>query len=684
MSEINLNEYALNYALDYHWAVFPVRQDKQPYTPKGHHDAKTDRRAINHWWGKLFPDANIGISCESSNLLVIDIDKDENTGLDGYQSLKRWERETGFTLPETATAITGRGGMHMYYRYDYDGTDDDPKNRAGVIEGVDIRANGYVVAPPSLHASGRRYEWEISPDEILADADEAVLALCKYGNITQAKKPRFELPQSIGEGQRNDTLYRYGCSLQSQGADDDSIRWNLNHVNNTRCDPPLRTQELEKLIDNVLSVPKNEFKIYYDSGEAHDPVLKRNAKSGQVVQSIPNCVEAITYDRDLFQRVRFNELAGSVYVYGNLPWDVDYSNAQKMREWKNVDDSNLINYMQDNYGLMNEKNIMHALTIVANKRHYNPVCQFLETCKSLYDGGEYVRQLLPKYLGVEDTDYTFEVMHLAMMGAVCRAFVAGCKFDYMPIIVGEQGVGKSAFLRALACSDDWFSDNFNTLDGDKASEKLRGMWILEMAELSALKRMKDAESIKSFISSVDDVYRSPYSRRTESHPRRCVFFGTTNDYSFLTDRTGNRRFLPLLASEERQQVMVLDDLEGARNDICKAWGEIMTEFDSYGGKLPILMLSKDGQYQAESMQERYLEEDVRVPKIQEWLDVNTQLSRVCIAQLWVEVFNGNIKDLSPKTTRELHEIMRKEVAGWVSAGKKRCGEYGVSRCYERV
>lgn len=686
MSEdLTMYDCALDYASNYGWKVFPVRKDKEPYTPHGYIDAKSDGRAIRNWWEKRWPDANIGIACDMSNLVVIDIDRDDNTGKDGFQSLRHWERENG-KLPDTVTAITGRGGMHLYYYYEYTGTDKDPKNRTGVLDGVDIRANGYVVAPPSIHANGNLYEWEESPEDIeIAEANETVLKLCGFGSDDKgASRQPIVINNEIPSGKRNETLYKLGCSFLARGYTEDLILSFLTETNKHYCVPPLPDQEVERIVQSVATLPRNEFKTYYDSGIAHDPVLKRTSK-GVVIQNIPNAAESIEFDRNLFGRIQYNELSNSIYVYGTLPWDIDFNNSKSKREWKNVDDSNLIAYLQDTYGIMNEKAIMHGLSIVANKNRYNPVKDFLQTCKSIYDGGSYVRKLLPKYLGVEDNAYSYEVMKTFMLGAVTRVYNPGCKFDYMPIIVGEQGSGKSMFLRFLSGSDVWFTDNFNTMDGDKASEKLRGMWILEVAELSAMKRTKDVETLKAFITSSYDNYRSPYSRRSEVRPRMCVFAGTTNDENFLTDTTGNRRFLPLVASRRRQQCMVLDAKDEARHDIFNAWGEIMTEYETItaAGKMPELVLSKAAQQHAEEMQSLFLEEDVRLPIITEWLEKHYEITRVCVPMLFCDVLGGDIKDLTRKTTNELHSIM-KNVANWEAVGKRRCGDYGVIRCYERV
>lgn len=683
---LTMYDYALNYASNYNFCVFPCQIDKNPHTPRGYLDAKTEQRAIKHWWKTKWPDANIGIACEQSNLLVIDVDRDDDTGVDGFQSLKQWEKEQGVKLPETVTAITGRGGMHLYYRFEYTGMNSDPRNRTGVLEGVDVRANGYVIAPPSQHANGNYYQWEISPDdEEIAYADDAVLKLCRFGFIDNGKTEPTTIPdEPISQGSRNATLYKIGCSLQARGFSDSLIKTNLQSINQEKCDPPIEDAELERIVQSVFKHPKNEMRTYFDDMDKRDPVIQRNSK-GNVIQSIPNAVEAIQYDDALYRRILFNELSGSIYVYGILPWDLDADNSMGKREWKNVDDSNLIAYLQDHYGLMSEKSIMHGLSIVANKYKYNPIKEHLEACKGLYQSGDCIRKLLPKYLGVEDSDYAYEVMRLFMLGAICRIYNPGCKFDYMPIIVGEQGCGKSAFLRMLAVKPEWFTDNFNTLDGDKASEKLRGLWILEVAELSAMKRSKDVETIKAFVTSTSDNYRSPYSRRTENRPRMCVFAGTTNDESFLTDTTGNRRFLPLVASKQRQQVMILDAPEEAQQDIALAWGEAMTEYESYinQNRFPDLVLPKSVQEEAERMQIKFLEEDVRIPIIQEWLDKNAP-NRVCVPMIYEYALNGDIKDLSSKKlSNEIHRILRNSISGWKCVDRQRCEKYGVIVSYER-
>ncbi|MBR5606455.1 MAG: bifunctional DNA primase/polymerase, partial [Verrucomicrobia bacterium] len=213
--ENKLLDEALKYATKFGWAVFPVsNKTKKPLTPHGCKDAKKTPGPIKAWW-KKWPDANIGVATGSlSNLVVIDLDIDEDKGLDGVHEMTIWENDNG-DLPETARAITGRGGSHIYFHYE----GSDLKNRTGISDGVDVRGEGgYVIAPPSIHPNGTVYEWECDPDEVsVAEVNEQVKKFLSIGsNIKQANE-HFSLPDVINSGQRNTTMHKMACSLQSQG-----------------------------------------------------------------------------------------------------------------------------------------------------------------------------------------------------------------------------------------------------------------------------------------------------------------------------------------------------------------------------------------------------------------------------------------------------------------------------------
>lgn len=244
-------------ALDYvsmGLAVVPLRpRSKEPATAHGLRDWTDDPDSVREVWG-AHPDLNVGIVCgaPSGGLVAIDLDCHED-GPDGMASLREWELAHG-DLPETCTAVTGSGGLHMLYRADGEVR---PSANAGL--GVDVRGDGsYIVAPPSVHPNGRRYEWEVPPDELAPrPADGAVTAFLDHVRPAGASGEgrRLEVPDVIGEGGRNDALYRMGCSMRAKGLPPDVIADALAGVNAARCRPPLPADEVAAVARSVAERP---------------------------------------------------------------------------------------------------------------------------------------------------------------------------------------------------------------------------------------------------------------------------------------------------------------------------------------------------------------------------------------------------------------------------------------------
>lgn len=652
---------ALHYA-ELGFAVFPLKpHDKTPQTHRGCKDATHDIQQIKRWW-KRNPECNIGIATGaiSNNICVIDIDIDDKKGIDGSDTLAEWQRENG-EFPETCIAITGRGGYHYYFRIT-----EPIKNRARILDGIDFRGDGgYVVAPPSIHSNGNEYEWEYSIDEYqIADADEVVMKLLETARKSSVptEHEKLNLKQLIGEGSRNDGLYRIACHYQALDYGNEEIEVLVANANQKYCQPPLDDAEVHKIVSSALNKPKgksDEFRFkHYDKNH----------------QSINDMVECIENDEQLINSIKYNTLAYTPWVAGQLPWD----SKVNQREWTDTDDANFYAYLEK-YGFKSHDRMAKALTIIQDRCRFSPIQEHLKTLKGTWDGVKRVDTMLKDCLDAEDTELNRAITWLFLFGAIARAFNPSCQFDYMLILIGEQGNNKSTFLRKLAMSDSWFDGNFNTIDGDKAVERLRGMWIVEFSELFALKRTKDVESMKSFITNRSDNFRAPYQRRTTARPRQCVFTGTTNNQHFLTDTTGNRRFLPVLTKDCEHKYDVHDE-EWCKGYFEQVWAEALTV---YVETKPKLYLSKKMDMKIKEMQEMFTEEDTRIGKIQEFLD-NFNEDRVCVLTIWEKCFK---QDKSPdrKTTNEIHDIMKHKIKGWEKVSeKKRCGEYGVQRCYERV
>ena len=661
------------------FAVIPLEvKGKRPLTAHGVKDATMDPVIVQSWWDK-WENANIGIATGqvSGGLCVIDMDVDENKGLDGWRTLRDWQDKHGIIAPSWLCK-TGRGGYHYYFL-----SNEPIQNRVAVIPGVDVRGDGgYVVAPPSVHPNGTAYEWDekCHPEEVaLHLIDDNIRFLLNKGTTRTALK--YLAPTIIPEGERNHTLFRLACSLQAKGLSDQAIFAAVSTENDTKCNPPLPIRDIETIVKSVQKYEKGKQIFINSKGEAsqgkREPIFDLNDK-GIIKNTWANIKEAITYDAELYGHIKYNILASSIWVFGELPWE----QKETYRQWKDSDDQNLKTYLENRYGFSKSDKIMDALTIVANNNTFNPVCDELNNIANSYTTEQYkgsIRKLLVEYMGVEDTDYHYEVMKTFMLGAICRVFHPGCKFDYTIILYGAQGFGKSEFVRRLALCPEWFNDNFNTLDGDKASEKLAGMWMLELAELKALKSSKDAESIKAFLTSRYDTYRAPYQRRTEQRPRMCVFAGTTNNMNVFVDKTGNRRFWPIITRKGMEKKKLFGNPEEVERDFRLAWAEAMALYHAAKEK-PLLRLSEKMEAEALKMQEQFSEEDYRVGLIQEWLD-NTQCNRVCVAQIIEVVLNQDIEKMTKANRREVQEILENEIKGWSrlnnkDKGRTRCGKYG--------
>ena len=684
MAENIMMEKALEIA-SYGLAVFPLNpKEKYPIYNGGFKLATTDPKQIGKWWRRN-PTANIGIATGqiSGGVFAIDLDVDDNKGINGYETLRDWERDHG-ELPETASTITGRGGYHLLYK-----TDRPVKTRANIMPGVDVRGDGgYIVAPGSIHPNGNYYEWEQPIDEYgITEMDDVVYEFLASGKTEQAES--FTVPDKIAPGERNQTLYKMACSLQAKSFSDDAIKAMVETENQNRCDPPLDQEELDKILSSALAHKKglSTVDVALPNGSTSSPpaielqTVKTNKKDQngdpimKVKQSIDNIALVMRSDPVIGGKIRYDIVGQRPKYFGQLPWRAE---DDTLGEWSDFDDSNLKAYLETKYDLKGKENYNDAFNKTLMDNMFNPITDYLDALPK-WDGKKRIDTLLHDLLGAEKSEYTAAVMHMFLMGALSRAYNPGCKFDYLLVLVGKQGSHKSYFLRKLAMADMWFDDNLNTIEGKEAAERLRGKWILELAELLAIKKQKDVEAIKAFITTQIDSYRAPYERHSQDRPRYCVFAATTNDESFLTDRTGNRRFLPVKINRKLQPTEFWNDADLIEATFKQVWAEALWRFREAKCK-PRLVLSDKMQKAAIETQMAFLEDDPWVGMTQVYLDT-VQQNRVCAMDIWKYALDG---DKTPKRaeSNRILAILRNEIEGWHEAGRQRT-EYGVKVCFER-
>ena len=435
-----------------------------------------------------------------------------------------------------------------------------------------------------------------------------------------------------------------------------------------------KLSELDRVLDELRGpIPVEELQEMMDLTE-----------KGIVAGTRKNCVLAFRHDPELYGKFRYNILAQRVYVIGSLPWD----RQDKGNALANSDLRAMHLYLEATYGIKSAPMMDEALDLVADENQYHPVRDYLNSLPP-WDGEPRVRNALHHFLGADASDYTYELLKFFMLGAIARAFNPGVKFDYMLCLVGGQGVGKSSFFRFLCTNDEWFCDDLRSLEASDVYERLQGHWIIEMSEMMAAINAKTNEAIKSFLSRQKETYRTRYDKLAEDRPRQCVFAGTTNKMFFLpNDRTGNRRFLPIICQEGEAEVHILDDEKASRVYFDQMWAEVM-EIWNHGNVR--LRLPKELEAEIREHQQMFVAEDVDAGLIYDFM-ISYQGDKVCSKQLFKEALHNEFTQPQRWQTNEICEIMNQLIStgrltGWryFSSPKRFINTpYGTQRGWEKI
>lgn len=422
------------------------------------------------------------------------------------------------------------------------------------------------------------------------------------------------------------------------------------------------------------------------------------SKNGRVKNTIHNMALVLSKSPTFCGAIAQDEFGERTRVLRRLPWDED--GVKIPRDWTEVDDAQLARYMETAFDLSGNDKMAKALTIAAYGNRYNDVVEYLMGLA--WDGVRRLDTIFADYLGAEDNLYTQAVARKSFTAAVARAMCAdGVKYDYMPILYGAQGIGKSTLLKKMG--RDWFSDSLQAFEGKEAAELLRGVWINELGELTGLSKA-ETNAVKQFLSKIDDIYREAYGRRSKRYPRRCVFFGTTNQVEVLRDLTGNRRFWPVDCGITAPKKDVFTDLD---DDVDQLWAEA---YMYYVCGEPLYLTGPAAEMALEA-QEAHMQDDPRIGVIAEFLDtpipdnwidlpaqtrrmyITGQMSsdrplvsrdRVSAVEIWVECF-GNRRDyITKRDAAEINQILD-SLPGWTRGGVLLVGgNYGKQRIFKRI
>lgn len=272
--------------------------------------------------------------------------------------------------------------------------------------------------------------------------------------------------------------------------------------------------------------------------------------------------------------IAFNEFTNDVIKLKAAPWGTGAG------VWQEEDELELGNWLAQTQWLpsMPRTTLEEAVVMVSKRHRFHPVRSYLDTVRGTWDGSKRLATWLRTVCMVDDEfdDESPLQRYLARAGtwfvmAMCaRVLTPGVKFDYMLILEGKQGLGKSTLARVLG--GEWFADSGLVLGDKDAYQNLQGVWVYEIGELDAFSK-SEVTKVKQFVSSPKDRFRASFDRRAKDYPRQLVFVGTTNEDHYLTDPTGNRRFWPVRVEKPV-------DLQSVRENRDQLFAEALTYLEA--------------------------------------------------------------------------------------------------------
>lgn len=460
------------------------------------------------------------------------------------------------------------------------------------------------------------------------------------------------------------------------------------------CDFAMQQDDVKLLAaDERLAQAVDDFT---DTGDADWMKRLQRNKDGVLLNNLHN-IRLIMVNDPYMKNIVFNQLADGMEIRGEVPWQ------HPARFWRDADDAQLICYVDDHYGTFSQRNYDIAVTKAADDRSYHPIKEYFDALP-VWDEVPRVDTVLIDYLGAEDNPYVRAVTRKALCAAYMRIYHPGIKFDYITVLNGDQGIGKSTLIAKLGM--EWFADSLTLSDmNDKtAAEKLQGYWIHEIGEMAGM-RKADLEKVKAFVSRQDDKYRASFGRRVTPHPRQCIFFGTTNsENGYLRDITGNRRFWNVKVSGNG--TMKAWDL--TQDTVDQIWAEVIVlanggeklfldhALEDYAKKEQSEAMERDDR---EGLVARYL--DMLLPETWDTMDVyqrreyvqdpdgpmsvkgTIRRDTVSNIEIWCECFGKAKEDIKPSDSYAIGSIMTR-FGEWERTSKSvRLPIYGKQRVYQR-
>ena len=622
--------------------------------------------AINHneWGGNLQTATEAGFVI-TADIVVIDVDpRNFNEGVNSLQELSK---AINFDLEANAkfSTKTASDGLHLYY-----------KKKSGIkfpnecdkFKGVEFKQIGqHVVLPwsvlPEIDKKGNNRNGKVYYNILHNEIENLVEIPQTFYDVIGIRATNKAI--NIGSGFKNHTtdILRLRQLLEktppaNEGSSGDKATYNVCCLGkdyglspdvffellcewNEKCSPPWQLDDLRVKMLNAYSYSHNQagshsveemfgkieqsFLSTEDANKQEEALINwkdelQVNKNGGYKTTLKNSVLFIKHDEHLRGKIAFNEFSGDKVwteptYWHNTKMDSFLPNG---RLWTEID-AIKTRYILNNYNFDVGTNLIYeAVTELSTSNHYHPVKEWFEK-NSNWDKVERIDTFFTKYCGADDNVYSKEVARKMFCAIVARVFNPGCKFDYLPIFVGKQGIGKSTLLKILSIHPSWFCDNIGDITNAKeVIPQTRGKLIVEWQELALFSKI-DINHSKSFLSTSVDRVREAYHREAKDYPRQFIVIATTNQDKFLLDETGNRRMLPI----ELKSI----DTTAVAEILTQLYAEAVKMYRE-GEKLYIT--NKDALEIAEQIQSDRFRNDEIEETITDWLDnMPEEIKHIC-------------------------------------------------------
>lgn len=574
---------------------------------------------------------------------------------------------------------TGGGGFHFYFKLP---AGIRVKEMLPEFPGIEFKSKGrQVVGYNSIHpdtnkayelVSGALASIPLAPDALIklisrpakvkTEIDITKAPVIDDSKMSQERFIEYlkTAPSAIEGMQGDNTTFTVACKAKNFGLPPEIAFELMAKYYNPKCQPPWSPEELEKKIENAYRYAHGQIGEDHPGADFTEmPQQTRSLRwdygdNGQPKKTINNCVNYFFMKHsEITGILAYNEFTDQIIMIRPAPWIAKENFPMHTgKVWSDEDSVMCRYYLSQNFKFDISRMIVDEAVVVAAKvNSSHPVRNWMRYL--VWDGKPRLDSWLIDYLSVKDTPYTRTIGAKTLIGAVNRIWEPGCQFDYMLVLEGEQGTGKSTTIKVLG--GPWYGDLVLDPHNKDTVTAMQRCWLIEVSEMQQNNRA-DVDAIKAFITRKVDIIRAAYARHTREIPRQSIMIGTMNleaESGWIKDGTGGRRFWGVQTGTI--------DIPGLKLVRDQLFAEAYARYKK--GERPYLdQASVVAEARKEQRSRRQI--DPWTEKISEWLDnddFGQQREVVTSLEIWTDCLNGLEKQITRREQCRIANVMQYEL-----------------------